>query len=165
MHPWGILEAEMIFPHHKEIIRLFDIKNCISQHFILENDYLNIYGIDINNHQDRYFTIGENKRQKFAFPLDEKEITVIIQVKNVVKGKFVTDNWIEAQISSEITLEMKEDLIEISFKYKEAFASDNEPFGPIKGHEVDIRLKVERPHPPLLRRPAYQDGFRAREEF
>ena len=36
--------------------------NCTSQHIILGNDYLNIYGIDINNHKDRYFTIGDNKK-------------------------------------------------------------------------------------------------------
>ncbi|MBW0539955.1 hypothetical protein O181_079670 [Austropuccinia psidii MF-1] len=33
----------------------------------------------------------------------------------------------------------------------------------MKGHEVDIMLNVARPHPPLLRRPAYPDSPRARE--
>ncbi|MBW0589337.1 hypothetical protein O181_129052 [Austropuccinia psidii MF-1] len=58
---------------------------------------------------------------------------------------------------------MKEELIEILFQYREAFASDNEPLGAIKGHEVDIMLNVERPYPPLLRRPAYPASPRARE--
>ncbi|MBW0556680.1 hypothetical protein O181_096395 [Austropuccinia psidii MF-1] len=58
---------------------------------------------------------------------------------------------------------MKEELIEILFQYREAFASDNEPLGAIKGHEVDIMLKVERPYPPLLRRPACPASPRARE--
>ncbi|MBW0516643.1 hypothetical protein O181_056358 [Austropuccinia psidii MF-1] len=71
--------------------------------------------------------------------------------------------WIEAQISNEPTLEMKEELIEILFQYKEAFASDYEPLGAIKGHEVDIMLNVERTYHPLLRRPAYQAIPRARE--
>ncbi|MBW0515046.1 hypothetical protein O181_054761 [Austropuccinia psidii MF-1] len=75
MHPLGILEAEMIFPHPAGSIRLkvefVVMNNCTSQHFILGNDYLNIYGIDINNHQDRYFTIGENKMQKFSFTLEK----------------------------------------------------------------------------------------------
>ncbi|MBW0519726.1 hypothetical protein O181_059441 [Austropuccinia psidii MF-1] len=91
MHPLGILEVEMIFAHPVESIRLqvefFVINNCTSQHLILGNDYLNIYGIDINNHKDRYLTIGENKRQKFAFPLEKIEITVIKQVKNVNREK------------------------------------------------------------------------------
>ncbi|MBW0566714.1 hypothetical protein O181_106429 [Austropuccinia psidii MF-1] len=42
-------------------------------------------------------------------------------------------------------------------QHREAFASDNEPLGTIKGHEV------ERPYPPLLRRPAYPASPRARE--
>ncbi|MBW0593395.1 hypothetical protein O181_133110 [Austropuccinia psidii MF-1] len=110
------------------------MNNCTSQHFILGNDYLNIYGIDINNHKDRYFTIGENKRQNSAFPVEKREITIIKQVKNVNKEKFV-----------------------------EAFALDNEPLGAIKGHEVDTMLNVERPYPPLLRKPAYPASPRARE--
>ncbi|MBW0489850.1 hypothetical protein O181_029565 [Austropuccinia psidii MF-1] len=52
MHPLCIFEAEMMFPHPPGGIRLkFEVvvmNNCTSQHFILGNDYLNIYGIDIN---------------------------------------------------------------------------------------------------------------------
>ncbi|MBW0536293.1 hypothetical protein O181_076008 [Austropuccinia psidii MF-1] len=58
---------------------------------------------------------------------------------------------------------MKGELIEILFQYREAFASDNEPLGAIKGHELDIMLNVERPYPPLLRIPAYPASPRARE--
>ncbi|MBW0521843.1 hypothetical protein O181_061558 [Austropuccinia psidii MF-1] len=120
MHPLGIFEAEMIFPHPTGSIRLkvevIVMNNCTSQHFILGNDYLKIYGIDINNHKDRYFTIGENKRQKFAFPPEKREIAVIRQVKNVNKEKFVSDQLIEAQINPELTLEMKKELIESLFQ-------------------------------------------------
>ncbi|MBW0500899.1 hypothetical protein O181_040614 [Austropuccinia psidii MF-1] len=167
MHPLGIFEAAMIFPHPAGSIRLnvefFVISNCTSQHFILGNDYLNIYGIYINNNEHRYFTIGENQRQKFAFPPEKREITFIRQVKNLNKEKFVSDQLVEAQISPELTLEMKEELIEILFQYREAFASDNEPLVAIKGHEVDIMINVEIPYPPLLRRTAYQASTRARE--
>ncbi|MBW0533521.1 hypothetical protein O181_073236 [Austropuccinia psidii MF-1] len=58
---------------------------------------------------------------------------------------------------------MKEELIEILFQYREAFASDNKPLGAIKGHEVIIMLNVERSYPPLLRRPAYPASPSARE--
>ncbi|MBW0520500.1 hypothetical protein O181_060215 [Austropuccinia psidii MF-1] len=112
MHPLGIFEAAMIFPHPVGSIRLkvefFIMNNCASQHFILENYYLNIYGIDIDNHKDSYFTIGENKTQKFAFPLEKREITVIRQVKNVINEKLVSDKLIKAQISPELTPEIKE---------------------------------------------------------
>ncbi|MBW0531188.1 hypothetical protein O181_070903 [Austropuccinia psidii MF-1] len=58
---------------------------------------------------------------------------------------------------------MKEELIEILFQYREAFSSDDEPLGAIKGHEVDIICNVERPYPPLLIRTAYPASPRARE--
>ncbi|MBW0526425.1 hypothetical protein O181_066140 [Austropuccinia psidii MF-1] len=167
MPPFGIFEAEMIFPHPVGSIRLkvefVVMNNCTSQHFILGNDFLNIYGIDINNDRDRYFTIWENKRQKFAFPLGKREITLIRQVRNINKETFVSDQLIEAQSSPELTPEMKEGLIEILFQYREAFASDNEPLGAIKGHEVEIMLNVERPYPPILRMPAYPARPRAIE--
>ncbi|MBW0529176.1 hypothetical protein O181_068891 [Austropuccinia psidii MF-1] len=169
MHPLDILESEMIFPHPTGSIRLqfeFVVMNdCTSQHFILGNYYLDIDGIDIKNHKDRYLTIRENKRQKFAFFLEKKEKTYIRQVKNVNEEKFVSDQLIEAQISPELTLGMKQELIETLFQYREAFASDNEPLRAIKGHEVDIILDVERPYPPLLRRPAYPASPSAREEL
>ncbi|MBW0546709.1 hypothetical protein O181_086424 [Austropuccinia psidii MF-1] len=148
MHPLGIFEAEMILPHPAGSIRFkvefFVINNFTSQQLILGNYYLNFYGIDINNNKDRYFTIGENKRQKFAFPLEKEEITVIRQVKNANKEKFVSDQLIEEKISPELTSEMKDELIEILFQYREAFASDNELLGAIKGHEAEIILNVER---------------------
>ncbi|MBW0552494.1 hypothetical protein O181_092209 [Austropuccinia psidii MF-1] len=115
MHPLGILEAETIFPHPSGSIRLkaefFVMNNCTSQHFILGNDYLNIYGIDINNHKDRYLAIGEDKMKKFAFHPEKREITVIAQVKNFNKDIFVSDHLIKAQINPELTLQMKEELI------------------------------------------------------
>ncbi|MBW0521110.1 hypothetical protein O181_060825 [Austropuccinia psidii MF-1] len=58
---------------------------------------------------------------------------------------------------------MKEKLIDLSFKYKNAFATDKETLGAIIGHEVDIILNVEKPYPPVLRRPAYPASPRARE--
>ncbi|MBW0509762.1 hypothetical protein O181_049477 [Austropuccinia psidii MF-1] len=58
---------------------------------------------------------------------------------------------------------MKEKLIDLLFKYKNAFATDKEPLGAIIGHEVDIILNVEKTYPPLSRRPAYPASPRARE--
>ncbi|MBW0511835.1 hypothetical protein O181_051550 [Austropuccinia psidii MF-1] len=58
---------------------------------------------------------------------------------------------------------MKEKLIDLLFKYQNAFSSDKEPLGEIIGHEVDIIHNVEKPYPPLLRRPAYPASPRAIE--
>ncbi|MBW0545771.1 hypothetical protein O181_085486 [Austropuccinia psidii MF-1] len=58
---------------------------------------------------------------------------------------------------------MKEKLIDLLFKYKNAFSTDKEPLGAIIGHEVDIILNLEKLYPPLLGRPAYPASPRARE--
>ncbi|MBW0588940.1 hypothetical protein O181_128655 [Austropuccinia psidii MF-1] len=58
---------------------------------------------------------------------------------------------------------MRHKLIYVLYTYTNAFDSDNEPLGAIKGHEVDITLNIDRPYPPVLRRPAYSASFRARE--
>ncbi|MBW0535796.1 hypothetical protein O181_075511 [Austropuccinia psidii MF-1] len=58
---------------------------------------------------------------------------------------------------------MKEKLIELLFKYKNAFATDKEPLGAIIGHKVEIIINVEKPYPPLLRMTAYPASPRARE--
>ncbi|MBW0466127.1 hypothetical protein O181_005842 [Austropuccinia psidii MF-1] len=58
---------------------------------------------------------------------------------------------------------MKEKLIDLLFKYENAFETDKEPPGAIIGREVDIILNVEKPHPPLIIRPAYPAIPRARE--
>ncbi|MBW0570976.1 hypothetical protein O181_110691 [Austropuccinia psidii MF-1] len=67
MYPLGILDINLVFAHPAGSVRMKTeivvIDNCTSQNIILGNDYLNIDGIDINNHKDRYFTIGDNKRQ------------------------------------------------------------------------------------------------------
>ncbi|MBW0533057.1 hypothetical protein O181_072772 [Austropuccinia psidii MF-1] len=46
-----------------------------------------------------------------------------------------------------------------------AVASEKEPFGAFIGHEVDIILNIERPYPPLLKRPAYLESTKSREEL
>ncbi|MBW0541441.1 hypothetical protein O181_081156 [Austropuccinia psidii MF-1] len=58
---------------------------------------------------------------------------------------------------------MTEKLIDLLFKYKNSLETDKEPLGAIIRHEVDIILNVEKPYPPLLRRPAYPAIPRARE--
>ncbi|MBW0553915.1 hypothetical protein O181_093630 [Austropuccinia psidii MF-1] len=58
---------------------------------------------------------------------------------------------------------MKEKLIDLLFKYKNSFPTDKEPLGAIIGHEVDISLNVEKPYPPLSRRPAYPASPKSRE--
>ncbi|MBW0511505.1 hypothetical protein O181_051220 [Austropuccinia psidii MF-1] len=62
MYPLGILDTNLVFPHPLGSVRMKTeivvMDNSKSQHIIIGNDYLNIYVIGINNHKDRYFTIG-----------------------------------------------------------------------------------------------------------
>ncbi|MBW0543746.1 hypothetical protein O181_083461 [Austropuccinia psidii MF-1] len=166
MYPLGILDTNLVFPHPAGSVRMktgiLVMDNCTSQHIILGNDDLNIYGIDINNHKDRYFTIGGNKRQKFAFFNIPKKISVISSIKDTYKEEFVANQLVEAQINLSLSPKMRHEFIDVLYTYKNAFASDNEPSGSIKGNKVNITLNIDRPYPPVLRRPDYLASPRAR---
>ncbi|MBW0523292.1 hypothetical protein O181_063007 [Austropuccinia psidii MF-1] len=103
MYPLGILDTNLVFPHPAGSVRMkteIVVKdNCTTQNINLRNDYLNIYGIHINNHKDRYFTIGENERQKLAFSNMPKQISVISSIKDTYKEEFVANQLVEAQIN------------------------------------------------------------------
>ncbi|MBW0536441.1 hypothetical protein O181_076156 [Austropuccinia psidii MF-1] len=58
---------------------------------------------------------------------------------------------------------MKQKVLDLLFKCKSSFETDKEPLISIIGHEVDNILNVEKPYPPLLKRPDYPAGPRARE--
>ncbi|MBW0520945.1 hypothetical protein O181_060660 [Austropuccinia psidii MF-1] len=167
MYPLGVLDTNLVFPHPAGSLRvkteIVVMDNCTSQHIILGNDYLNIYGIDLNNHKDRYFTIGDSKREIFAFSNIPKKISVISSVKNSHKEGFVDNHLIEAQINPSLSPKMRHELIDVLYTYNNALASDNEPLGAIRGHEVDITLNIDRPYPQVLRRPAYPASPRTRE--
>ncbi|MBW0547167.1 hypothetical protein O181_086882 [Austropuccinia psidii MF-1] len=158
MKPLGIIDLTLIFPHPSQCVRIkvkfVVMDNCTTNHFILGNDYLSINGIDISNQKYRYFTIGKNKRQIFGFINNKRQISF---VKNEEKCPemdfFITEKLKDAKFNHELTVKMKEKLIDLLFKYKNAFATDKEQLGAIIGHEVDIILNVKKPYPPLLRRP------------
>ncbi|MBW0505746.1 hypothetical protein O181_045461 [Austropuccinia psidii MF-1] len=60
---------------------------------------------------------------------------------------------------------MKDKLMDLLFRYKNVLTTDKELLGSIIGHEVDIIVNVEKPYPPLLRRPGYSASPRARESL
>ncbi|MBW0569248.1 hypothetical protein O181_108963 [Austropuccinia psidii MF-1] len=76
---------------------------------------------------------------------------------------FITEHLKEEEFNHELTVKMKEKLIDLLLKYENAFKTDKKPLGAIIGHELDIILNVEKPYPPLLRRPAYPASPRVRE--
>ncbi|MBW0541332.1 hypothetical protein O181_081047 [Austropuccinia psidii MF-1] len=80
MKELGIFETNVIFPHingHLRItVEFVVMENCSSTHFILGNDYLIMYEIDLHKNKDRDFTIGDNNHQTFAFLPFKRQITV-----------------------------------------------------------------------------------------
>ncbi|MBW0528223.1 hypothetical protein O181_067938 [Austropuccinia psidii MF-1] len=167
MYHLGILDTNLVFPHPSGSIRMKTeivvMDNCTSQYIILGNYYLNIYGIDINNQRYRYFTIGENRRQKLAFSNMPKQISIESSKKDTYKEEFVANQLFEAQINPSLSPKMRHGLIDVLYIYNKAFAWDNAPLGALKGHEVDITLNIDRPYPPVLKRQAYPASPRARE--
>ncbi|MBW0528180.1 hypothetical protein O181_067895 [Austropuccinia psidii MF-1] len=168
MKPLAIIDLTLILPHPSQCIELkvefLVMENCTSNHFILGNDYLSTYGIDISNQKDRYFTIGDNKREILGFLNNKKQITGIKNEEKLPeKDFFIAEQLKEVELHQELTEKLKEKLIDLLFKYKNAFATDKEKLGSIIGNEVDIILYVEKPYPPLSRRPAYPASPRARE--
>ncbi|MBW0583947.1 hypothetical protein O181_123662 [Austropuccinia psidii MF-1] len=64
-----------------------------------------------------------------------------------------------------MTDKQESELSSLLYGHKEAFASDKQPLGATIGHEVDIILNIDRPYPPLLRRPAYSESPKLRESL
>ncbi|MBW0574391.1 hypothetical protein O181_114106 [Austropuccinia psidii MF-1] len=113
-------------------------------------------GRDFHNNKDRYFTIGDNKHQKFAFLPFERQITVNkVSPVSLELEKLKPEQLREAEISLHLTHKQENELSSLFYDHKGAFAPYKEPLGAVIGHEVDIILNIESPYPPLLRRPAY----------
>ncbi|MBW0588827.1 hypothetical protein O181_128542 [Austropuccinia psidii MF-1] len=50
-------------------------------------------------------------------------------------------------------------------KNRPAFSIGEEPLGKIKGRDIELYLHVERPYPPMLRRPPYPESLETRKEI
>ncbi|MBW0479960.1 hypothetical protein O181_019675 [Austropuccinia psidii MF-1] len=103
-----------------------------------------MYGIDLHNKKDTYFTIGENKRQRFSFLPFKRQITVRkVSLVNLDLDKFKSEQLNEAEISLNLPDKQESELFALLYDHKEAFSSEKEPFGAIVGHEVEIILNIE----------------------
>ncbi|MBW0523962.1 hypothetical protein O181_063677 [Austropuccinia psidii MF-1] len=123
-----------------------------------------MYGIDLHNKKDRYFTIGDNKHHKFCFLPFKRQITAnkVSPVK-LELAKFKSEQSNEAEMSLHPTNKQESELHSLLHDHNEAFASDKEPLGAIVSHEFDFILNIERPYLPLLRRCASSASPKSRE--
>ncbi|MBW0504655.1 hypothetical protein O181_044370 [Austropuccinia psidii MF-1] len=125
-----------------------------------------MYGIDLHNNKDIYFTIGDNRHQKIVFLPFKRQIKVSkLAPVSLELDKFKYEVLNEAEISLHLTDEQENKLYALSYDHREAFASDKKPLGEIIGHEVEIILNFERLYPPLLIRPAYSESPKSRESL
>ncbi|MBW0567611.1 hypothetical protein O181_107326 [Austropuccinia psidii MF-1] len=46
-----------------------------------------------------------------------------------------------------------------------SFSIGEEPLGKIRGHDIELYLDVEKPYPPILRRPPYPASLETRKEI
>ncbi|MBW0575718.1 hypothetical protein O181_115433 [Austropuccinia psidii MF-1] len=123
MKALGIFETTVIFPHidgnPRITVEFVVMENCCSTHFIFGNDYLIMYGIDLHNNKDRYFTIGDNKQQKFAFLPFKRQITVNkVSPLNLELEKFKSEKLSEAEISLHLSDKQESELSSLLCDHK-----------------------------------------------
>ncbi|MBW0500277.1 hypothetical protein O181_039992 [Austropuccinia psidii MF-1] len=157
----GTIIKEIIIPHRKGNIQLnpelLVLDDSHIQGFLLGKDYQRMYGIDIYNSKNRHITICTNKEKKFS--LDIYQISAQDPLEELLnelrEGQFITT----------LTSKQKLSLLKMLRKNRPAFAIGEEPLGKIRGHNIELYLDVERPYPPMLRRPPYTESLETRKEI
>ncbi|MBW0463643.1 hypothetical protein O181_003358 [Austropuccinia psidii MF-1] len=113
--------------------------------------------MEICNSKNRYITIGKNKDKKFSFDINHLKTDSIL--------KYLLEDFKGTQYRTQLTSKMKLKLAKILGKNREAFAIGDEPLGKIKGNDIELCMVVERPYPPILRRPPYPASLETRKEI
>ncbi|MBW0561400.1 hypothetical protein O181_101115 [Austropuccinia psidii MF-1] len=115
-----------------------------------------MYSIDIYNSKNRKITItiGTNKEKKFL--LDIYQVSTHDPLEESLKPLR------EGQFSTTLTNKQKLSLQKMLKSNRPEFAIDEEPFGKIRGHDIELYLDVERPYPPMLWRYLYPETLENR---
>ncbi|MBW0576572.1 hypothetical protein O181_116287 [Austropuccinia psidii MF-1] len=157
----GTIIKEIIISHRKGNIRLnpefLVIDYAHIEGFLLGTDYQRMYGIDIYNSKNRHIIIGTNKEKKFSID--------IFQISSQHPLAELLNEFREGQFSTTLTSKQKLSLLKMLRENRPAFAIGEEPLGKIQGHGIEIYLDVERPYPPMLRRPPYPESLETRKEI
>ncbi|MBW0579115.1 hypothetical protein O181_118830 [Austropuccinia psidii MF-1] len=128
-----------------------------SKGILLGTDYQRMYGIDIYNIQNRHIAISTNKENIFSLG--------IYQISAQDPIEELLNEFREGKFSTTLTSKQKLSLLKMLRKNRPAFAIGEEPSGTIRGHDIELYLDVERPYPPMLRRPPYPASLETRKEF
>ncbi|MBW0537268.1 hypothetical protein O181_076983 [Austropuccinia psidii MF-1] len=147
--------------------------SCVGKYFLktcvpnFEDQLLPLDGIRFNSAIDPMKSLGILETN-VIFPHINGNLRITITVSklapvNLELERFKSEQLNEAEISLHLTDSQENELSALLYDHKEAFASDKEPLGAIGCHVVDISLNIQRPYPPLLRRPAYPASPKSRE--
>ncbi|MBW0587486.1 hypothetical protein O181_127201, partial [Austropuccinia psidii MF-1] len=157
----GTIIKEIIITHRKGNISLnpeFEVlDDAHIQGFLLGTDYQRMYGIDIYNSKNRHITIVTNKEKKFS--LDIYQISTHDPLEELL------NEFGKGQFSTTPTSKQRLSLLKMLRKNRPAFSNGEETLGKIKGHYIGLYLDVERPYPPMLRRPPYPASLETRKEI
>ncbi|MBW0464286.1 hypothetical protein O181_004001 [Austropuccinia psidii MF-1] len=157
----GTIIKEIIIPHRKvtsDSTQNFVVLNDAHiQGLLLETDNQRMYGIDIYNSKNRQITIGTNKEKKFSLVIYQQSAQDPLEelLNEFKKGRF----------STTLTSKKKLSFLQMLRKHRPAFAIGEEPLGKIRGHDIELYLDVERPYPPMWRRPPYPESLEAKKEI
>ncbi|MBW0591927.1 hypothetical protein O181_131642 [Austropuccinia psidii MF-1] len=116
-----------------------------------------MYVIYIHNSQNRHITVGTNKENEFS--LDIYQISTHDPLEELL------NKFREGHFSTSLTSKQKLSLLKMLRKNRPAFSIGEQPVGKIKGHEIELYLDVERPYPPMFRRPPYPESLETRKEI
>ncbi|MBW0577008.1 hypothetical protein O181_116723 [Austropuccinia psidii MF-1] len=157
----GTIIQEIIIAHRKVNIRLNPelvvLDDSHIQGFLLGTDYRRMYGIDIYNSKNRHITIGTNKEKKFS--LDKYQVSAQDPLEKLLNG------FREGQFRTTLTSKQELSLLKMMRKNRPEFSIGEEQLGEIRGHDKELYLDVERPYPPMLRRPPYPASLETRKEI
>ncbi|MBW0463900.1 hypothetical protein O181_003615 [Austropuccinia psidii MF-1] len=137
MSSTGTIIKEIIIPHGKGNIRFNP------EFVVLEDAHIQL------------LLLGTDSQRMYGidiFNSRKRHITIIL-------NKFKGGNFI-----SKHTTKQKLSLLKILRKNTAAFAIGEEPLGKIRGHDIEPYIDVERPYPPMLRRPPYPLSMETRKK-
>ncbi|MBW0478332.1 hypothetical protein O181_018047 [Austropuccinia psidii MF-1] len=157
----GTIIKEIIIPHRKGNIRLNpDFIVLVYAHiqgFVLRTDHQKMYGICIYNIKKSHITIGTNKEKKFSLN--------IYQISTQDPLEELLNEFREGPFSTILTSKQKLGLLKILRKGRPAFSNGEESSGKMRSHDIELYLDLERPYPPMLRSPPYQESLVTRKEI
>ncbi|MBW0474973.1 hypothetical protein O181_014688 [Austropuccinia psidii MF-1] len=115
-----------------------------------------MYGIDIYSSKKRHITIGTRKEKKFSLHIYQISTQEPLEelLNEFRGGPFITT----------LTSKQKLNLLQLLRKKRQAFSIE-EPLRKIRGHDIELYVDMDRPYPPMLRRPQYPESLETRKEI